>query len=101
MPQSQTSRGNDMAKAEDLVFFSVPAFDKLSRQQREMMIARFSDPLFLTFLDEQEIAAKDQLASINPDDAEENSEDFRQRVRKAATIWRFWSDFKTLTAQFK
>lgn len=85
---------------DELIFFSVSAFDKVPRTERDFLIARFSDPTFMCFLDEQEKAAQSQLTNLDPDNAEESSDDFRQRVRKATTIWRFWSDFKTFTQQF-
>lgn len=87
-------------KIEDLIFFSVSAFDNIPRADREILMARFSDITFMRFLDEQEKAAQQQLTSINPDSVDESSDDFRQRVRKATAIWRFWSDFKTYIAQF-
>lgn len=83
----------------ELNFFSVLAFDKLNKAEQDILLARFTDTTFMRFLDEQERAAKDQLTSLDPDDTEESSDDFRQRVRKATAIWRFWNDFKTITAQ--
>lgn len=84
---------------DNLIFMSVAAFDGLSKQERDFCVARFSDPTFMRFIDAQEKAARDQLTKIDPDD-QESSDDFRQRVRNARLIWRFWNDFREFSAAF-
>lgn len=83
----------------ELNFFSVAAFDKLPAAEREILLARFSDSTFMRFLDEQRTAAQLQLIALDPDDVQESSDNFRQRVRNATAIWRFWQDFATYTQQ--
>lgn len=85
---------------QNLIFMSVAAFDTLTRQERDFLCARFSDPLMMRFIDEQEKAARNQLTALDPDEFDESSDDFRQRVRNARLIWRFWNDFREFTQQF-
>lgn len=83
----------------DINFISVAAFDSLAKQERDFLCARFSDPLFMRFLDAQEEAARHQLTSFSPDEQISDAE-FRRLAREYRLVWRFWSDFRDFTQQF-
>lgn len=80
---------------QETIFINVGAFDELSKQEQKFLCARFSDPIFMRFIEKQEEAARFQLTSLDPDN-EESDDKYRQKAREFRAVWRFWTEFKEL-----
>lgn len=84
----------------DFIFLSAAAFEDMSAQDKTVLYARMSDPVFQSFCDAQEKHARDQLTSLDPDERGVTADEFRQRVREARLIHTFWSEFKAFTTEW-
>jgi hypothetical protein len=78
----------------------VGAFNDMSKAERDMLCARFADPLFMRFFDFQEQAAREQMAMLDPDDKEMTADEFRQRAREFRAVWQFWNEFRELANEW-
>lgn len=83
----------------ETIFINVSAFDSLTKQEQSFLCSRFSDPLFMRFIEKQEEAARFQLTSLDPDE-EEDADKYRQKAREFRAVWRFWSEFKELANEW-
>lgn len=71
------------------------AMDALSPQERQMLRARFCDPIMHKFLDAQVSEALAQTQGLDPSDFPvERAQEFLQAAKDARAVWQFWAEFR-------
>jgi hypothetical protein len=70
------------------------AFDALSPPERDMLRARFCEPIMHKFIDAMVNAAKEQMEQLDPSAFEDNeAQKFLYAAKETRSIWQFWSEF--------
>lgn len=75
--------------------FNAALLDHFDRHEREILRARFSDPLFVRFIEAQMKEAQDQMNELNPDGyGPEDAVKFLHAAKEARSIWQYWREFR-------
>lgn len=71
------------------------AFDALSHPERELLRARFCDPIMHKFLEAQVAEARKQMETLDPSNfTPERAQEFLHAAKETRSIWQFWSEFR-------